>query len=287
MLWTLPKIQVMGVSLFDPIWSQREHASTHIELLQVMRGRVELHLKGRTVGAGPGDILLIPTGAVHRDAFDPAEPFEVFMVFFRWSAEKAFFSSVQPSLLSDLSMAARAALSQELDRLRTAGPGVTEAEQGLAQARLLAVLLLLLREAQLAEEAATPIDRDELSRRRRQILVHQAKAYLEAHYDRLVGLDDIAKALRVSAYHLSHLFSKESGFTLFDYLTELRLRKARELLRKGGVTVAEVSERVGYDNANYFAKVFRRHFGIAPSEMQLRATGRKFKLSSPREKRPR
>jgi AraC-like DNA-binding protein len=75
------------------------------------------------------------------------------------------------------------------------------------------------------------------------------------------------------AYYLSHVFSEESDFSLFHYLTLLRLDRAKLHLREGRLNVAEVAAAVGYDNANHFSKLFRRHVGCAPREYAAR-TGR-------------
>ena len=79
-----------------------------------------------------------------------------------------------------------------------------------------------------------------------------------------MSLNDIARALRVSPFYLSHVFGKESDFSLFNYLTALRMNRAKELLAEGKLNVAEAASMVGYDNTHYFAKIFRQHFGHAP-----------------------
>jgi two-component system response regulator YesN len=93
-----------------------------------------------------------------------------------------------------------------------------------------------------------------------------ARQYLAEHYTHPITLEEIAAAVGVSAFHLSHVFSEESEFSLFAYLTALRLEKARELLQAGGHNVSEVAAAVGYESSNYFSKVFRKHFGRPPSE---------------------
>ena len=96
--------------------------------------------------------------------------------------------------------------------------------------------------------------------------MQRARAYLETHYAEILTLEGIAEALGVSPFHLSHVFSRESRTTLFAHLTDLRMARAADLIEQGGLTVTEVSEKVGYTSPNYFSKVFRRHFGCAPSE---------------------
>ena len=96
--------------------------------------------------------------------------------------------------------------------------------------------------------------------------MQQARCYLQNHFTGPVCLDDIARALDISSYYLSRIFSEEHDFSLFTYLTALRMERARELLQTGHCNVSEAARAVGYENSNYFSKVFHKHFGRPPSE---------------------
>ena len=72
--------------------------------------------------------------------------------------------------------------------------------------------------------------------------------------------------MHVSGYYLSHVFSAESDFTLFSYLTTVRIEQAKALLLAGDMKVSQVAQAVGYQSPNYFSKVFRRHFGCSPRD---------------------
>jgi two-component system response regulator YesN len=108
--------------------------------------------------------------------------------------------------------------------------------------------------------------RDDPGRKRRRRLMAQARRYLNEHFNDPICLDDVARALEVSAYYLSHVFSEENGFSLFTYLNALRMERARELLQERTCNVSEVARAVGYEDTNYFSKVFRKHFGRPPSD---------------------
>ena len=80
----------------------------------------------------------------------------------------------------------------------------------------------------------------------------------------------IAEHLDISAWHLSHLFSEESGFTLSSYLTQLRMQTASDLLKNTKARVSEVANAVGYEDPNYFSKVFRKQVGCSPGRFRGR-----------------
>lgn len=90
--------------------------------------------------------------------------------------------------------------------------------------------------------------------------VRQAAAFLEAHYGEPVGLAAAARAAQVNESYLSRLFRKETGVTLGDYLTQLRLSRAKALLREGR-PIKEVAAQVGYVQYTHFLRVFKQKEG--------------------------
>ena len=90
-----------------------------------------------------------------------------------------------------------------------------------------------------------------------------------AAQDLCVGM--IAEHLGLSEGHLSHLFKKETSYTVNAYITRYRIRRAMELLRDCRIKVYEVAEQVGYKDITYFSTVFKKLVGINPSEFQDRS----------------
>ena len=78
-------------------------------------------------------------------------------------------------------------------------------------------------------------------------------------------LSAISGAVNANESYLSHLFRKETGKTFTAYISELKVETAKILLSKG-LLVYEVSDRLGFENSNYFSKVFKKHVGCSPTE---------------------
>ena len=83
-----------------------------------------------------------------------------------------------------------------------------------------------------------------------------------------LSIADVAQELGISEGHLSHVFKKETDYTLLNYLTRCRVRKAMELLRDCRVKVYEVAGQVGYRDVTYFSATFKKVVGVSPSEYQ-------------------
>ncbi len=99
--------------------------------------------------------------------------------------------------------------------------------------------------------------------------VLEAMDYIGEHYaDPGISVGSIAAHLGISEGHLSHTFKRETDYTLLNYLTRYRIRKAMELLRGGKLKIYEVAERVGYRDITHFSSTFKKVTGISPSEYQ-------------------
>lgn len=97
-------------------------------------------------------------------------------------------------------------------------------------------------------------------------IVECAKQYLWDHYNEDITLTDVAEAVSVSTFHLSHLFKKETGSPPIKYLIQCRMEKAKELLRDKKIPITQIALSVGYDSPNYFSTVFKKMEGMSPAE---------------------
>jgi transcriptional regulator GlxA family with amidase domain len=107
--------------------------------------------------------------------------------------------------------------------------------------------------------------------RLRTSLFEDAVAIVEADYATELSLDDIARRVASSRRQLQRAYSEIGDTTFRDHLTAVRMERAADLLSVGGLTVRDVAHRVGYRQPAQFAKAFRRHHGVAPSD--YRANG--------------
>jgi AraC-like DNA-binding protein len=109
--------------------------------------------------------------------------------------------------------------------------------------------------------------------RLRTSLFQEATEIVDREYGSDLSLDDIARRVASSRRQLQRAYAEIGRTTFRDHLTRVRMDKAAELLSTRGLTVREVAHRVGYRQPAQFAKAFRRHLGVAPSD--FRAQGRR------------
>jgi two-component system response regulator YesN len=102
--------------------------------------------------------------------------------------------------------------------------------------------------------------------RRQNPLIVKTCDYIVKHLDETISLEQMAAKIEVSPYYLSKLFKDETGENFISYITTLRLERARDLLGNQGLSIKEISHDIGYNDQNYFSKLFRKKFDMTPTE---------------------
>lgn len=97
--------------------------------------------------------------------------------------------------------------------------------------------------------------------------VYKAMQYIQAKYmDAGLSMDVVAAAVHLSAGHFSTIFKQETGQTFTDYLIQIRMERAKELILNPAIKIYEAAAMSGYDNIPYFSTAFKRYTGSSPSE---------------------
>jgi len=100
-------------------------------------------------------------------------------------------------------------------------------------------------------------------------LIRQAKDYIQQHFaNPELSLNDVATHANLSASHFSAVFSQETHQTFKEYLTQVRIHKAKELLRMTRLRSTDIAYQVGYNDPHYFSSVFKKHTGLSPIEFR-------------------
>lgn len=105
-------------------------------------------------------------------------------------------------------------------------------------------------------------------------LVHQARTYIREHFRTMESIRDVADFCQISHEHLTRRFKKETGQSPLQYLTKLRIEHALFLLLNTTDSIETIAISCGFQNGNYFAKVFRKFLQCSPEEYRRRNTSR-------------
>lgn len=144
------------------------------------------------------------------------------------------------------------------ERITTLARELDERADGYREASLAHLTLLLVAVARLAADVV-----DDL-RVNREPLLAEVFAVIERDYAHTLSLRDVARAVHISAGHLTTTVKRRTGRTVQEWIVDRRMTAARRLLAGSDLAIAEVGRRVGYPDAGYFARVFSRAHGTSP-----------------------
>lgn len=101
------------------------------------------------------------------------------------------------------------------------------------------------------------------------IIVERSSQYIHQNFTQKgLTLNEVAQRNHVSPNYLSYLFKKKTGYNLWEYVIKLRMEESKRLILNTDLRRYEISEQVGYESPEHFSKIFKKYYGISPSEMK-------------------
>jgi AraC-like DNA-binding protein len=230
---------------FDSVDQVDFHAHETVELCLVKLGHTAIEVDGLTMEGKPGTLYVLPHGVKHNQRA-PA----------RWRTQCVLFDHDGRYLDErprTLDLSGDALLQRWIDDLCRLSQVSARLENPVGDALLFAVITRLheIESARRARDALHPS-------------LARAVAYLHQHLTSDVDMADLARASRSSYSHLAALFRQRFAHGPMHHHRELRMELARKLLLNPYLSVAEVAHEVGYDDTNYFVRVFRQTVGSPP-----------------------
>ncbi|WP_323751166.1 AraC family transcriptional regulator [Marinobacter sp.] len=232
----------------------REHHRDNL-LIYCTDGKAFLSVEGEPHTVSSGDLLLLPAGASHRYTADPDNPWSIHWVHYSGPLAEAFRQHMgftngthirhlgrQPRLLVDFN----GLLSVRQTGFRT--QGLIHASNRLRQ---------LL--------AAVPINADETGQARQAELeiIHN---YMREHLEERLTLNELAELAGLSPAHFATRYREQTGTAPIQHFLHLKVERACELLDTTGHTFVDISRQLGYDDAYYFSRLFKKVMGKSPSD---------------------
>ncbi|MGE8203371.1 response regulator [Heyndrickxia sp. NPDC080065] len=95
--------------------------------------------------------------------------------------------------------------------------------------------------------------------------LQKAKEYIETNYEKNITLEEVAEYVDLSPFHFTKMFKEKFGLTFIDYLTDLRIEKAKNEILHTNKSLKEICFSVGYKDPNYFSRVFKKKTGVSPT----------------------
>lgn len=236
-------------------WGYREHTFVQNKFYYILEGNCRITIEGKEYIGEAGSWFFIPAGVRQKYSDIPGEPLKKYWIHFDLypNAELAKLLSLPYVVTVGKDDPSR----ETFRRLVEANESDRLTDRLNAKAYL---LQLIARYVELASPDAVLVgNRDE---ERLQDLL----AYIHEHLDEHLGNDEMAAHCHMHPTHFIRYFRGKTGQTPARYVTERRMESAKRMLEESTLTVAEIMERVGFEEPSHFARLFRKHYALSPTE---------------------
>ncbi len=235
------------------------HLHGHVEIVGMLKGCTSGFIESRKYEITPGDVFIVFPNQIHYYESRMDEHFMLLLFPPEMADEFAHIFNekipqsplIKGALEDELLLSSMKAMTELPDR---EGNVFREMEQKgyffLLMGRLLEKLKL---------EAASP---GELA------TVNLILNYCMSHYSERLLLEDVASALHINKYYISHLFSQKLDMGFGDYVRSLRVSQACRLLEKRSMSITEVAYGVGFSSSRTFNRAFIKYVGMTPRDYQ-------------------
>ncbi len=233
-----------------------QHYHNAFELYYMKSGKCSYFIHDRSYDVVSGDVILIPTGIIHRTNYGN-KPHSRLLINFQEDYVSSEVLNEVLSLgylyrnknLSNMIEEIFSLIEQEYKRCDSITPHALRiyTEQ---------ILLLMIRNTNTKKQ-----ERDGNA------IVEQTMRYIQQNYAADIKLSAVAKLMNVSPEHLSRIFKKETSFGFSEYLTLYRLQRAEHILmNEPGRAICDIAYACGFNDSNYFSYRFKEQYGISPTK---------------------
>ncbi|TDE67717.1 AraC family transcriptional regulator [Streptococcus sp. KCJ4932] len=247
-----------GAEICDKNYSFGPTVRDNYVLHFIVDGKGTFKIDGTTTELKTGDMFILPKGKVAFYQADGEHPWTYLWVGFSGSKAENILSKTQ---LLDHYFCHSTLESKVLDQIVKLTQFRDQKLDDVTELQLIAELYKLL--AFLMEELPSKSMSD--SNILIQNYIKQTKKIIHTQYSKTLKVSQIAKKLNLNRSYLYKIFKEETGYSIKDYLGQIRMEKSADLLINTTFHISEVANAVGFPDALAFSKAFKKHFGQSPS----------------------
>ncbi len=232
------------------------HWHEHIELMYLLRGECDFLCGGSVYPAKSGDLLVVNGSQIH--SFETKSP----LTFFSILLFPSFFDDIDFSdvVLENL-VGADGYVRECFDDIYAAYTGTEAMSDMMLKSHTYRLVAYLGRKYRLnSKDSPTPLDSARLSR------LNTVLEYISTSYSEKITTRHLASMLYLSEAHFCRFFKSAVGKSATEYINQYRIEKAAVLLSNTSEPIGTVGEQVGFEDINYFSRVFKREKGVTPGK---------------------
>ncbi|MEH7549337.1 AraC family transcriptional regulator [Neobacillus vireti] len=275
----LPEVVAYYFKQWDN-YSMPFHAHNQVEIMYVIEGHCCVETEGESLFIKKGDFIIIDAEVPHRLLVENGSPCRMLNIEFRFQERKGFFPSIKDFAEEDQAFAHLLKMNTPYILLKDPNEVyfvlknlVLEMDERGKENLLMVHLLLsqlLIRIGRLAVEAKANEPQQQSN-----IYIKKVIAYLHENYDCEIQMKDIAADVNLHQGYLHRIFKNHTGLTVMEYLTSVRMEKAKMLLAQTEIPLIEISDYIGINSRQYFSSLFKKYTLQTPVEYRKAAMRRK------------
>lgn len=254
----------------SPQYTTELHTHQEHELYFLLGGQRRYFIRHSIYDLAPGNLILIPKGALHKTVSKNNQGYDRFVLFFSDEdvhslsdklGEKAYGELLEMGCIqlpADIVQKITHQLKQMQQEFSTQPNLYPVYLEMQLQLILLTVLRCGTQQPKCTENTAEKIQK--------------VAQYMNQNFHLAITLHDAAQMACLEDTYFSKQFKSLTGFGFLDYLTQIRLQEAQRLLRTTSLSLNDISELCGFSGSNYFGDVFRRYVGLSPSTYRKQET---------------
>ncbi|MDM5336639.1 AraC family transcriptional regulator [Fictibacillus enclensis] len=262
------------VAYYFKEWSEFRmppHRHDQVEIMYVIHGKCMVDVEGERILLKKNDLIFLDANIAHALTVEKHNPCRMLNVEFRFVKKGGPSPSIQILAAHDQTLSQMLnkrspylVLKDQDDTYHILKSLVHELNQKNTENEIMSHLLisqLLIRIARMAEETMMNSPKQQTNQ-----YVQQTIAFIRENYDRDLEMKELADMVNLHPGYLHRIFKRYTGATVIEYVTSLRMEKAKMLLAETEIPVIDICDYIGMNSRQYFSALFKKHTGQAPVE---------------------
>jgi len=249
----VPKIFYCVYRKCSPDWRLRPHSVDRYDITYIVKGNARYTINGTVYELGPGDLVFMREGDAKEAITYSNKLMQCYSV---------NFSMLYPALKCPppaLPMISSIGLRRDLiDLFREMTISWSEQQEGFVMKTRALLMLILHRLSEILIYNVDSMTGDDR--------INKVTSFITMHYSEKLTVKDLSEMVRLNRVYLGYLFRQQTGMTIYQYITHIRVRNAETMLQSGNYKVQEVAEHCGFSDVYHFYKSFRAIRGFPPSK---------------------
>lgn len=255
----LGQLLYLSESEYESDWASYTHSHPFAELFYVRSGRGYFVMDHQEFPVSQGDLLLINAHLPHTEKSEGSKPMRYLVMGIAAIAfESKAATTMKDSQYSFLKLREQAAILPLVDAMEQEAATEKTHYVEYCQALYEQLIINIIRDNEIK---LTLTKNEEISN-----VCAALKSYMEKHYHLDISLDSMAARFHINKYHLAHRFTGEYGVPPIQYLNNLRIKEAKNLLKNSDFSISQISQMLGFSSLSYFGQSFKRATGLSAGQ---------------------